>query len=104
MTLAGESGFLDFEMLDETRVLIWFGERGWWPETMPKTLIASAVGLGDADLSSVADLQERERQERLRRSRVLSLDNVEFSTETNDYAAIFEHVTGTLREDLLATS
>jgi hypothetical protein len=103
MTLAGESGFLDFEMLDETRVLIWFGERGWWPEAMPKTLIASAVGLGDADLASAADLQERERQERLRRRRVLSLDNVEFSTEPNDYAAIFEQVTGTLREDLLAT-
>ena len=102
--LATESGFLDFEVLGEANVLLWLGDRGWWPEAMLKTLVPSELSLTEADIEGEVDLRELERQERLRLRRVLRLDDREFSAEYRDHSAIFTYVARTLRQDLLSTS
>jgi hypothetical protein len=50
------------------------------------------------------NLRERERRERLRLRQVLVVDGTEFSAEPTGYAAIFDHVIGTIQEDLLAAA
>lgn len=103
LSLAIRSGFMDFKMLEEVDVVAWLADRGWWPNSMPRTLIPSELELNEADLETEADVQERERHERLRQRRILRLGDVEFSAEAKDYPAIFRHVSNTIREDLLVT-
>jgi hypothetical protein len=104
LSIAREDGFLDFELLGEDQVVAWLRRNGMWPEAMPRTFVANDLGLEEADLESEADVQERERRERLRRRRVLLVDDVEFSAESKDYPAIFDHVRRTIRDDVLAPS
>lgn len=101
--LAVEAGVLDFEVLDDTAILAWLARVGLWPEAMPTTTSSDELGLSAEDLESESDVQERERQERLRKRRVLRLDDVEVSAEAKDYGAIYRHVSESLRDETLAT-
>jgi hypothetical protein len=98
---AMEEGVLDFELLDDDFLFDWFERRGDWPPGMPKTRALGELKLVEEDLERASNLQERERDERLRRERVLVLDDQEISAESSAYPTIYAHVKASLREDLL---
>jgi hypothetical protein len=102
LAAAVDAGQLDFVPLSDQDLFAWLMRSGAWPPGMAMTLSATELGLSEHDLSSEAEVRERERRERLRRQRVLSFGEVELAAEPAGYPAIFEHVSGSLRDDLLA--
>jgi hypothetical protein len=100
--LASSSGVLDFDLLDQQRVLEWFRIVGLWPAEMPLRLSPGEVGLSEADMASQEDVAEKEKLERQRRRRVVVLDDIEMSAERDSYPAILKHVEDTLRDETLA--
>ncbi len=102
LAAAVDAGQLDFVPLSEQDLFAWLMRSGAWPPGMAMTLSATELGLSEDDLRSEAEVHERERRERLRRQRVLSFGEVELAAEPAGYPAIFEHVSGSLRDDLLA--
>jgi hypothetical protein len=104
LSRASKSGYLDFELLSQARAIAWLAAQDLWPDGMPRSLAPGELGLNDADLQTEADIQERDRRERLRQRRVIHVDGIEFSAEPGDYTAIFDHVSATISDDVLATS
>jgi hypothetical protein len=62
-------GALDFEVLDEERLVAWLRAVGQWPNGMPHSTSLEALGISESDLNHDRQQRERERAEREKHER-----------------------------------
>ena len=102
--MARDNGLLDFDLFDEGGALACLDRLGLLPESMPRTLDHSALGITEADLAEQEGDVERAKQERRRQKRVLMVDGEEVSAEEDAYTALFERLRADIGPAVLGRS
>jgi hypothetical protein len=77
-------GFIDFEPIDQDRVLREFHEGGLWPVDMPLSLDLGALNLSEESLANERDRETRERLERERERRTVLVGDERFGSDPED--------------------
>jgi hypothetical protein len=92
------AGALDFRSLDESLLIGWLAALGHWPDRMPRTLDADALGLRAETLTQAAAEANQERLERARQRRIIVVDGAEVAVEAGDYQFLYEALKSAVEE------
>ena len=98
-TLLDQVGVLDFRPLTKDDVVVWLDVLGQWPAGMPTTTVLAAHGLTQADLDPARHAEQRAREERARRRRVITLGRQEFDVDSGDFTEVIAGLQQGLEEN-----
>jgi Protein NO VEIN, C-terminal len=90
------AGALDFRYLHESLLIGWLAALGHWPDSMPRTIDAGALGLRAQTLTQAAAEANQERLERARQRRIIVVDGAEVAVEGGDYQYLYEAMKSTV--------
>ena len=96
---ASAAGFLDFEPLNITEIIEWFGHLGRWPLNMPPTIDTERLALTAEDLHKGSEGRLRQDP-----APTVTLGNRTIVAEPASYQDLIEHLDLTLSETFLRTS
>ncbi|WP_344945828.1 sacsin N-terminal ATP-binding-like domain-containing protein [Sphaerisporangium flaviroseum] len=97
--LLDQCGALDFRLLGKDDVVAWLAALGHWPSGMPLTTAPQSHGITHDSLAAQQSAAARDREEQLRRRRIVLIGEREFDTGSGDFTALTDELRRMLNEN-----
>jgi hypothetical protein len=102
--LFGQAGILEFEPVEEEKLIAHLVESGAWPAGMPATADLDRLGLAADELAKQENARDQERREREFKQRSIELGDTRLEASRENYLEIARLVRASITEDFLGTT
>lgn len=98
VVLAGQTGWLDFRLLDDAAIARWLEFHGAWPSGKPVSIDFADWGVSEDEVKNREAQAERDRAAQIKRRQQLIFGGREFSAQVDDYDDLIAAVNDGLKD------